>query len=161
VFVSLAGLTCVVPDVGVGAPCGEQSDCTTDNVCVRIDPEDDNEGSVCLPMLELDAPFPCAADEDCAAAGFPIDSSCDGDGRCTCDDAAFTCGDFDQVVGEHTCRCLDTVVNTGDECEDDNQCVSQHCGNGSCTDGVDGDDCDADDDCPLSLESRCADGACV
>ena len=152
--------TCVIPPVGQGKPCEGQSECSSGDVCIRIDPEDDGEGSVCLPMLELDAPQACTVDDDCAAAGFPIESFCDGDSRCTCDlEDGFLC-DFEEVVGEHTCRCLPAGLPSGDACEDDTQCISFHCGNGNCVDGVDGDGCDNDEDCQLSTNETCNAGTC-
>lgn len=158
-LMTLASTTCVFPEVGLGAPCEDQSACLTGDACVRIDPENDGEGNVCLPMLELPAPQECIADDDCAAAGFPIESFCDAN-RCTCDlEDGFTC-DFEEIIGEHTCRCLAAGLETGDACEDDTQCVSFHCGNGNCVDGVDGDGCDNDEDCQESSSATCTAGTC-
>lgn len=158
-----ASAFCVFPDLGVGRPCEAQSVCSAGHVCVRLDPEDDGEGSVCLPMLELDAPQACTADEDCAAAGFPVDSFCQ-DGLCTCGDAddGFTCNSFDttEVVGEHTCRCLPALLVDGVECIDDNQCASLRCGDGNCVAGNDGDGCDSDEDCAFSTNATCGGGTC-
>lgn len=157
----IATASCVFPEVGLGKPCEQQSECLSGDACVRIDPADPDEGNVCLPMLELDAPQACTVDEDCAAAGFPVDSFCNGDGLCTCDvDDGFTCDGFDEVIGEHTCRCLVAAIPTDDECEDDDQCVSFHCGDGTCVDGEDGDGCDSDEDCQLASNTTCNAGTC-
>lgn len=152
---------CVIPPVGLGASCEQQSDCTTGKQCIRIDPEDEGEGNVCLPMLELDSPQACPSgdDEECAAAGFPIDAFCDDDLRCTCDDEAFTC-EFGTVIGEHSCRCVPSELATNDECIDDNQCLSLHCGDGNCVLGNDGDGCDEDEDCEDSSTGTCNAGTC-
>lgn len=148
--------TCVFPDVGVGAECEEQSDCLSGVQCVRLDPEDEDEGNVCLPMLELDAPQACVVDDDCAAAGFPVDAVCDGAQRCTCEGAAFQC-DFDEVIGEHTCRCLPAGLDEGEKCEDDTQCVTARCGAGECVIGDVDEPCDDGDDC---ISGTCTGGAC-
>lgn len=161
-FVALAStVTCVIPEVGQGKSCEAQAECSSGDVCIRIDPEDEGEGNVCLPMLELDAPQACTADEDCAAAGFPVDSSCDGDGRCACDlEDGFSCDGFDEIIGEHSCRCVVTALATDDECVDDNQCASFQCGDGNCVDGEDGDGCDLDEDCANSATNTCNAGTC-
>ena len=159
----LAGLhagACVFPELGIGDACDAQEDCLSGLACVRLDPEDDDEGDVCLPMLELDAPQACSDDDGCAAAGFPIDATC-VDARCTCEGEAFTCDGFDEVVGEHTCRCLPGGLDDGASCEDDNQCISTICGAGACEGGFDGDACDDDDDCPFSATSTCTGGTCA
>jgi hypothetical protein len=155
-----ANVTCVFPEVGLGAPCESQSECLSGDACVRVDPEDTDEGNVCLPMLDLAAPQACTVDEDCPAAGFPVDASCNGDGLCTCDpDDGFTC-DFEEVLGEHTCRCLVGGIDVGESCEDDAQCITTHCGNGACVAGLTGDACDNDDDCQFGEVALCTEGTC-
>lgn len=153
---------CVLPGVGVGAPCAKTSECLSENVCVLLDETDPESDAVCLPMLELPSPQACFADEDCPAALWPVDASCNDEGRCTCEDFdASSCPNTDDVIGEHTCRCLPLAFG-GDDCEDDNQCIDTLiCGNGTCTDGFSGDPCDSDADCGSSENFTCDANVCV
>ena len=153
--------TCVLADVGVGASCEVTDECTAPNVCVLLDEGDPDSGAVCLPMLDLPAPQACFADEDCPAAGWPVDATCNDEGRCTCGGEGFSCtGIDDEVVGEHTCRCLVPAV-LEEACEDDNQCDTGICGNGVCGIGFEGDGCDSDADCPGSINTTCDASICV
>lgn len=154
------GLACVLADAGVGDSCEGTFDCLSPNVCVRLDEADPEGGSVCMPMLELPSPQACVVDDDCPLAGWPVDASCDDEGRCLCAGSDFACDGGDEVVGEHTCRCL-VIAFLGDPCEDDNQCEVLICGSGVCTEGANGETCDSDADCPNSDGITCEAGFCI
>lgn len=153
---------CVLAEIGIGDDCDISADCVSDLVCVLLDEAKPDGDTVCMPMLEIDAPRECTADADCATAGFPVDAVCDAEGRCACRGEGFDCSGTSTVVGEHTCRCLPLLADGRGECEDDNQCPFA-CAAGSCTDGAPGSPCDTESDCQgePGLESACVDGSCT